>query len=278
VSTVRISAINIVSWIIGSGLIVFAANSIYNDYIRQPHIDIIIEPRDLSAIVSVINTGVTTAHDVRLILYSAESDITNYRIIYSSEDTNFTKQDEPKGLVAEMNRMSPGSSIRLQTALNSTEIHGTIRYYVDVVYDEGSTYGVAHLGIYPKAFRTPIVDIFYANNAAKNISIVFAVFILSIIALIMPFVLNWVRNPISKTFDILYIHKVRLETERVNNILNREIFSREIFDTKTWDSKSEKSKQSIFRHYDDYKRLNVFYVELRRRHNGVIQIIDDHTT
>lgn len=262
-----ISTIYIISWVIGSGLIVFSANAIYSNYVRQPHIDIYIEPQGFSAIVSVLNDGVTTAHNIRLILYSAESDIIDYSIIYSSENTNFTKQDEPKALVGQMHRMSPGSSIKLQTLFNSTNVDSPIKYYVDVVFEEGSTYGVAYLGKDPKAFRTPMIDIFYANNAARNVALVSAIFILAIIVLLIPFILNWIKKLERKTIELFYIHKLELEAKKIKTILDNDILSKDVFVTKVWDSKKDDVKRITIGNYDHYRILHEFYAELKRRDN-----------
>jgi hypothetical protein len=56
--------INIISWIIGSGLIVFTVNTIYSDYIKQPNLDLFVyqspeEDSSHNRIIgtTIINTG-----------------------------------------------------------------------------------------------------------------------------------------------------------------------------------------------------------------------------
>jgi hypothetical protein len=90
-------------------VIVFGANVIYSDFIKQPHLVLEIRPRDLAVAVSLINTGITTAHNVRETLSSNATQITNH--IFESvpdEQINFTNLDRPQGLVLNASRLTPG--------------------------------------------------------------------------------------------------------------------------------------------------------------------------
>lgn len=71
-NTSKVSLLNIISIIIGSGLVVFAANILYNDFISKPSINITIKvySDNSSANAAITNTGLKTAKNVRLAMYT----------------------------------------------------------------------------------------------------------------------------------------------------------------------------------------------------------------
>jgi hypothetical protein len=116
----KIPGLNIVSFILGSGLIVFGANALYSDYFKQPHIDIHIKAGNSTAVTTLVNTGIVTAHNVR-ITFNSTSDISNYSLTsIPDEQVNFTKLYKPGRLVASFPRLRPANDLSTNQDNNQT--------------------------------------------------------------------------------------------------------------------------------------------------------------
>jgi hypothetical protein len=126
------SGINIISWIIGSGLIVFAANLVYNDIIKHPDINFGLyeeESRngsELEVLLKIANSGGVPANDVTIAVSTTDLEIISYGVESYDEGKNNVsfvheqKVDDKQKLIAKVPRLSYiGDGITIKTLLRS---------------------------------------------------------------------------------------------------------------------------------------------------------------
>ena len=109
----KLSVINVVSWIIGSGLIVFTINTIYVDFIKQPDIAFQVDEVDrnsssISMEIFAGNFGMIPAHDITLAIETYDLEIIKYHPFYYEEDIGNVKSviENPNKLTIKIPRLS----------------------------------------------------------------------------------------------------------------------------------------------------------------------------
>ena len=116
----RPSLLPIITSVIGSGLLLFVLNNIAAD-INLPHIYLqvnsssIHDNNQIKFQTVAINDGRSTATHVRFTLSYPSSNITNSTIPFASENITSIKNANPSMLVVEIQRLSIGSSIIINT-------------------------------------------------------------------------------------------------------------------------------------------------------------------
>jgi hypothetical protein len=112
-SSLSLSGINIVSWIIGSGLIVFTTSTIYTDFIKRPEIrfEITNFSRNSSSIsveIWVSNFGMIPANDITLAIETFDLKINGLYPHYYEEDIRsiVSNEENPNKAVTKIPRLS----------------------------------------------------------------------------------------------------------------------------------------------------------------------------
>ncbi len=257
----KITGLSITSLILGSGLIVFGANSLYSDYVKQPHIDIGIKSGISTAVTNFTNTGIVTAHNVR-ITFNSSSDISNYRFTdIPDEQVNFTKVYKPGRLVASFPRLTPGNLLSIEVMLNAKNSNNTVPFFVDVTYDEGSTYGQADVGKESKDYKTPLM---YPGTFGRLTWFVNTIMVLAGLAFVSPLIIYKIRKLISAVVEGSFVSDIKNEITRIRNELHNNTQLSDIIPTK-WDKYDMEHKHQIISNYQDYNKINEFYMHLQER-------------
>ena len=161
------SGIQIIASIIGSGLIATALTGLVSE-INRPHIDISVQ-EDLTSpyyyesnfTTTFINTGKTSASNVRLTLNYPEAEINNYTINQESENTSLVLSSKnPHILEAYIPRFSSGAVNRIATTISgdwdAEDLYNTgfDPSSITATYDEGSD-------IYPPTGYRYAIQVFF---------------------------------------------------------------------------------------------------------------------
>jgi len=116
----RPSLLPIITSVIGSGLLLFVLNNTAAD-INLPHIYLQVNSSSINGDKQIkfqtvaINDGRSSATHVRLTLHYPSSNITNSTIPFASENITSIKNANPSMLIVELQRLSIGSSIIINT-------------------------------------------------------------------------------------------------------------------------------------------------------------------
>lgn len=202
----------------GSSLVLFILNTALSDY-NQPTLvlDIINRSdsinssnfREIRYDTILKNVGMTKATDVKLTIHYPSGNITNYRIVFSSENTTFATYTGPDTLVLDIDRLSPYGTIFLYTAVRDLKAptfedrkavvyngdYTTYRgnYFVSISYDQG--------GSLPKS-----TDLSLTAYSGLEKTVPFSVMVITV-ALVLLFILasivNYKVSKLNKAFKIL---------------------------------------------------------------------------
>jgi hypothetical protein len=276
----RITGVSIVSLILGSGLIVFGANTLYSDFLKQPRVIINIEASNSSALVSIVNTGTVTAHNMRITFYFNGINISDYTLnAIPDEQINFTSSEEPKGLlVATVGRLTPNNAVSIQTLLDIRGSNATFPYNIDITYDEGSTYAIAYIGKEPRNFKSPLLEPPVAERLWIFLSVII---ILSSIAFTSRTWINKIKHLVSEIKAANYVQDIKNEITAIKETLEESQFLHSsIIPTRVWDDQEydTKRKYQIFGNYIDYRTISRFYGVIKDRDsyfsNSTVNVYD----
>src|ERR1041384_1058720 len=172
----RPSLLPIVSSVIGSGLLLFVINNVASN-VSLPHIYLQVNSfsghngQQTKFQTIAINDGRSTATNIRLTLVYPSSNIINFTIPFHNENVTSLKHEVPSSLVLEMQRMSMGASIIINTTTIKNDVVAAgsptnIRYVVSATSDQGTntiadasspTLRIEDAGIIPFNLRLLIV-------------------------------------------------------------------------------------------------------------------------
>jgi outer membrane protein assembly factor BamB len=141
----------IITSAIGSSLLLFVLNNIVAD-INQPHIYLQVNSfsghnnnsqQQTKFQTIAINDGRSAATNIRLTLLYPSANIINYTIPFHNENITSVNLERPTSLVAEMNRLSKGATVIINTTVINKDMvtakDSSNKYYsVSATFDQGT--------------------------------------------------------------------------------------------------------------------------------------------
>jgi hypothetical protein len=308
----RLSGINVVTWIVGSGLIVFAVNTIYSDYIKMPKIDINMDKASgnsptgtVTASIWIVNSDGGPASNLTISLTSSDLTISDPKIKYYDEDIKKVitiPEGDKKLLVTAPRLVYLGQGLNIEATLkqqqeppaqqqinNSTYApEKYLRNYffppfstVDVFVASDKTSATREYfvdttdGIQPTTQRNPFS--FWEKAIVPFLTFI-AIPAIIFVLFILPHLISKIRAWRAKRFQKEFVKKIIKEIVYDKNILERPESSANALTTEAWNSKSSDKKQATFKNYKDFNKIDRFYSALQQRHLEVLQSGADGNT
>ncbi len=265
-NTAKVSLLNIISIIIGSGLVVFLANILYNDFIGKPLINITIKisSDNSSGNATITNTGLKTAKNVRLAMYTdppGKIDNVNPEGVTAEQITitDLTKLPPyTQGRIATFNRSIIGDN-SIAFDIKFTKFDQTGSFIILANHDDGSNQATAKIGEERKTFTSS------PPNPLSNP--IFLLGLSVIIEFVLIFGKTLIMNPIITVRNYSILEQEKKKIMKVIKMLNQNsLYKGKLQD---W-SKSKKLRMRKILCFDEYRRFEELFVENRRRENYLI--------
>ena len=257
------SLFQILGPLIGSGLTLFVVTNLVSDF-NQPHINIYVDEstvRDnqLTSKILATNDGrIAATHVLLTVLYPA-AHIVNYSSPFHSENMTMLQQ-EPSLMVAKIGRLAKDSTIAINIVVAAKTNKGSgfnNSYIVSASYDQGSNIisntGTAFLNVNNPAIVPSRVQVYVFASA------------LAVIFFIIALSHNRIKNFVTNLGRSTYVLSIIREFASIQNELKNDIISKRIFTSEIWESKDNQIRRQIFGNYEDYNKIDEFYIGLKKR-------------
>ena len=133
-------------------------------------------------------------------------------------------------------------------------------YIVSASYDQGSkTISNA---------RSTADNPTYVPSRIQTLVFVLA---LSTVFFIIALYFKKIKNFIKKLGQSTYVLSIIREMASIQNEIKNDIISKRIFTAEIWESKDDKTRRQIFGNYEDYNKIDEFYIELKNRDSFLSQ-------
>lgn len=273
----KTSIFQIISTLVGSGLILFVFNNLVAD-LNQANVKIDVEDFDDSISSSnssnsngqvkfqtvAINNGRSSATNLRLTLSYPNYNITQYGTAFQSENMTFSYYNST--LIAEIGRLSSGSAVAINTTgicINKNTDNNNTKclpyYIVTASYDQGS--------IFKTNMDSPILNTDVLLNVHSRNELTILTTTLAIASFVIALSFKRIRR-FKKRLDISrFVFYIVREIVSIRDTLEKNILSKKIFPFEIWLSKDENDKRHVFNDYDDYNYIDEFYTKLKERDN-----------
>jgi hypothetical protein len=259
--------------LIGSGLTVFAITTIYDDFYKQPMIQVNFDPPQLSSNSSslyvrlyVTNYGPIPANNVTIIMNSGTNITYDPLSLLYTENTKDVRidNDGPSKLIISTPRLVGTSGlVSLTEALTPPPTLGLGpkgNFEVRVAYETGSmvnNYNIDKSGI-KQTSQTTESQIQDFLIYAGLLSAVFFFFI--------PQIYRLIKNIVSKSYRAGIYFQILNEVIGVLEMFKKDVNSTRILPPDMIDYREiNPSTKSFFHNYEDFKLISEFYSKLRRR-------------
>jgi Short C-terminal domain len=256
------SIFQILSSLVGSGLTLFVITNSVSDF-NQPHINLqvdqsIIRDNQIKSQILVSNDGRVAATHVLLTAFYPAANILNYSSPFHSEDMTLIQQ-KPTLLVANINRLAKDATIAVNIMLVMNKHLGfnNNSYIVSASYDQGST-TISNI-------NSPLLNVNNPTLVPNRIRLLVFASTLSAIFFILALSYKRIKNFTKSLGRPTYILSVIREMASIQNELKNDIISKRIFTSEIWESKDDQIRRQIFSNYEDYNKVDEFYVELKKR-------------
>ncbi|MBV9177825.1 MAG: hypothetical protein JO297_12385, partial [Nitrososphaeraceae archaeon] len=287
------SIFQILTSFIGSGLILFVVTYLVSDF-NQPHINLhvdqsVIADNQITSKIVATNDGRVVATHVLLTAFYPAHNIVSYNSPFHNENMTLIHQ-EPSVLIAKIDRLAKDATIAIN--IMATKMNKGLgfnnSYIVSASYDQGSntisntrspadipTYLPTRIQIvvFASAFSAVFFIIAYYYKRIKNLvrNLGRATYVLSIIREIDS-IQNEIKNDITskRIFTIKNLVRNLGRSTYVLSII-REIASIQNEIKNDITSKDNQSRRQIFSNYEDYNKIDEFYVELKKRDSFLSQ-------
>ena len=252
--------------LIGSGLTLFVITNAVSDF-NQPNINIRVDQSAIgdNQIISkifAINDGRVAATHVLLTAFYPAAKIINYSSPFHSENIILLQQ-KPNLLVAKIDRLAKDATIDVNTMLAASMNKGlgfNNSYIVSASYDQGSnTISSSTL------LNSPLLNADNPTIVPGRIQILVFVSALSALFFIMSISYKRISNFIKNLERSTYVLSIIREMALIQNEIKNDLLSKRIFTTKIWESKDDHVRRQVFSDYEDYNKIDEFYVELKKR-------------
>jgi hypothetical protein len=264
------SSFQIITGVIGSGVLLFILNTANTDF-NQPHIRIEgSNPSENQSRTVVANDGRSAATNVRLTLIFFDNDgqttntITDFARLTKTE--NFTLiQEDQRTLIGNVPRLTRGAWISI---LTNTSRPAT--YVASATYDQGTIVGASEkITSAQKDNPFFVISRDFIPFSSQIIMILLVISTIFLLVSLLLYLYKRIRRLM--TDDISeFISKVKNEIVNIRDTLQNDIQSKSIFSSELWTSADNNYKSKIFDNYDDYRRLDAFYTELKQRHEKLL--------
>ena len=248
------SIFQILTSFIGSGLILFVVTYLVSDF-NQPHINLhvdqsVIADNQITSKIVATNDGRVVANHMLLTAFYPAHNIVSYNSPFHNENMTLIHQ-EPSVLIAKIDRLAKDATIAIN--IMATKMNKGLgfnnSYIVSASYDQGSntisnTRSPADI---PTYLPTRIQIVVFASAFS-------AVFF--IIAYYYKRIKNLVRNLGRSTYVLSIIREIASIQNEIKNDIT---------------SKDNQSRRQIFSNYEDYNKIDEFYVELKKRDSFLSQ-------
>jgi hypothetical protein len=276
----RKSLIGVISVLLGSGLVVSIVNNVYSDYIKQPHIDLSIDALKIKGIimasVDVDNNGFVPAHNMRLTISSSGNNMSyiNGTITNKIEIPSNVSQPTPDQILVKIPRLDPDNKFQIDTYVPDPDPRRStfISYKIDAKYDEGSSFLNAEslevdsvLGITSSTNRNLFSIIETLLDELLDILTRPDILIFVLVAICIWQLYKARTKGRMKRDQNRFVINLMREVRTVKDTFERSILSQMIFSFYTWGSRTYDFRRQIFSSYEDYKLIDKFYSELKKR-------------
>jgi hypothetical protein len=271
----RPSLLPIITSVIGSGLLLFVLNNVAAN-INLPHIYLQVNSfsgyndQQTKFRTIVINDGRSTATHVRLTLLYPSANITNFTVPFSNENITSLKYESPSALVIQLQRLSMGASIIINTtAMKKDEVAAAVgssvnnRYIVSATSDQGtntisdsssSTVRIEDAGIIPFNLRL----------------LIFAT-VLAIICFLTGLLYKRIKNYKFQINRSKFVFDILKQMISVRDTVKKNVLATDIFSLSRWNSIDNEGKRQIFSDHRDYNVISKFYTKLMQRDSDFSQ-------
>jgi hypothetical protein len=232
------SSFQIITAVIGSGVLLFILNTANTDF-NQPHIKIEgsnpSQNQNQTRIV-VVNDGRSAATDVRLTLVFFDNDgeqtnaITNFAKVTENEHFNLT-QDDQRTLIGNVARLTRGAWISILTNTS-----GPATYVASATYDQGTIIEASEKiksAEKDNPFFTISRDFVPFSSQIILVLLVTSTIFLSVSLLLYLYkrMRRLIRDDIS-----VFVSKLRKEVKTIRDTLQSDMQSKSIFSSELWNS------------------------------------------
>lgn len=262
----KVPLLNILSIIVGSGIIVFGANILYNDF-SKPSINIRIYVDDgSSANVTIINTGFKTAKNIRVTMFTkplGKIDIANSNLIGpTDEQIKIINTTKPQMMIATFNRSVIGDNSTVFSIKFKEFNEDHIRLIVHVNHDDGSSELDAFVG--HESYS--IISSSYPTKDLSNIIIIYGITI--VIQFLFIRGKKWIIEPIYivNRYRLLMSEKRKIN-KIIKNICQNPFFRGNLLDWHELDI----LKMGKILSYNDLRLFNELLAEEQRRKNYLLK-------
>jgi hypothetical protein len=260
------SAFQIVSSLIGSGLTLFVLTHLVTDF-NEPNINLqvyqsVLGDNQIISKILATNDGRAAATQVLLTVYYPAANIVNYSSPFHSENMTLLQQ-KPNLLVAKLDRLTKDATITINIMAASLDKglgFNNNSYIVSASYDQGSNI-ISTTG-------SPSDNPSFVPSRIQ--ALVFAS-VLSTVFFIIALYYKKIKNFIKKLERSTYVISIIREMASIQNEIKNDIISKRIFTSEIWDSKDDKMRRQIFRNYEDYNKIDEFYIGLNKRDSVLSQ-------
>jgi hypothetical protein len=295
----RPSIFQIIPTLIGSGLTLFVFNNLVAD-INQPHVILDIQQYTSSSINNnsnksnnnnnnhiqfqnvAINDGRSSATHLRLSISYPNYNITSYKTSFQSENITFSQLNGT--LVVELNRLSAGSAVAIDTVgrcINNNYTSPTMasaaaasvqtcapNYIVTASYDQGSTV--------KSNIESPVLtaSTFLSSHTRNQVIILATTSAIASFAIALS--LKRIRRFKRRLQLSIFVFKILKEIVAVRDQLQQNALSQKVFHLEPWLSKDQDDRRHVFDDYADYKLIDNFYKKLKERDNDLSDKNIDH--
>jgi hypothetical protein len=136
-------------------------------------------------------------------------------------------------------------------------------YIVSASYDQGSN-TISNI-------NSPLLNVDNSTLVPNRIRELVFASILSAIFFVIALSYKRIKNFIKSLGRPTYILSVIREMASIQNELKNDIISKRIFTSETWESKDDQIRRQIFSNYEDYNKVDEFYIELKKRDSVLSQ-------
>ena len=264
------SIFQIVTSLVGSGFIIFVVTNLVSDF-NQPHINLqvdqsVIGDNQITSKILATNDGRVAATHVLLTAFYPAANIVNYSSPFHSENMTLIQQ-KPTLLLAKIDRLhnqDPTIAINIVTArVNKGLGFNNNSYIVSASYDQGSN-TISNI-------NSPLLNVDNSTLVPNRIRELVFASILSAIFFVIALSYKRIKNFIKSLGRPTYILSVIREMASIQNELKNDIISKRIFTSETWESKDDRTRRQIFSNYEDYNKVDEFYIELKKRDSVLSQ-------
>jgi hypothetical protein len=266
----------IITSVIGSGLLLFVLNNIAAE-INQPHIYLQVnsfsgnnskQQQETKFQTIVLNDGRSAATNVRLTLLYPSANIINYSIPFHNENITSLKLEGPTSLIAEIDRLSKGATVIINTTVikkDAAIVGSHYKYYaVSATFDQGTN---TIFNLSSPAVRVQDIE----KVIPLNLRLLIVTTFLALICFLMGLFYKRIKHFRFQINRPKLVFDVVREMVTVRDMLKKNILSTTIFPILRWNSIEDETKRQIFSDHRDYNLINDFYKDLKQRDSDFSQ-------